>query len=186
MEKISALIDGELEPDEAGRALSHVKQEPGLQDTWDTYHLIGDALRGSTPLSAGFQARLAQRLAAEPTVLAPQRAPARRIPTSVSYALSAAASLSAVAAVAWVALSGSADHAQPGLAQAPLAATIATPVAANPPPPAGSTLATVPVPEAVRAHDYLLAHQGVSPSTVLQGVAPYVRTVTVIQQTDGR
>jgi hypothetical protein len=44
----------------------------------------------------------------------------------------------------------------------------------------------VAIPEAARAHDYLLAHQGVSPSTALQGVAPYVRTVTMSQQLDGR
>lgn len=175
MEKISALIDGELPSDDAGRELARVKQDAELRDTWNCYHLIGDALRGNTGLSPGFDSRFAQRLAAEPTVLAPQRTP-RRIPSSVSYALSAAASLSAVAAVAWVALSGNAPGTgqQPGLAQGPAASSIA-PVAA-----------TVAVPEATRAHDYLLAHQGVSPSTALQGVAPYVRTVTMNQQPDGR
>lgn len=177
MEQISALIDGELESEEAGRQLNRVKQDPGLQDTWDTYHMIGDALRGSGVLSPGFEGRVMERLAAEPTVLAPQRRTVRRLPASVSYALSAAASLSAVAAVAWVALSGNAPGTadqQPGIAQAPAVATVAP------------MRAAVASPEAARAHDYLLAHQGVSPSTALQGVAPYVRTVTMSQQIDGR
>ncbi len=177
MEQISALIDGELQPDDAGRQLSRVKQNPELRETWDTYHLIGDALRGSALLSPGFEHRLAQRLSAEPTVLTPQRSAVRRIPTAVSYALSAAASLSAVAAVAWIALSGNvsgtADQ-QASLTPAPVAASVAP------------AIAPVSAPEASHAHDYLLAHQGVSPSTALQGVAPYVRTVTVIQQIDGR
>jgi sigma-E factor negative regulatory protein RseA len=28
------------------------------------------------------------------------------------------------------------------------------------------------------AHEYLLAHQGISPSTAMQGVTPYIRTVS--------
>jgi sigma-E factor negative regulatory protein RseA len=176
MEQISALIDGELDSAEAGRQLSRVKQDPDLRNTWDTYHMIGDTLRGSAMVSPGLERRVAQRLASEPTILAPRARSARRISPTVSYALSAAASLSAVAAVAWVALSGnvSGTAEQATVAQAPAAAIVAPQVA------------TVAIPEAARAHDYLLAHQGVSPSTALQGVAPYVRTVTMSQQLDGR
>jgi sigma-E factor negative regulatory protein RseA len=177
MEQISTLIDGELDSAEAGRQLSRVKQDPDLRNTWDTYHMIGDALRGSAMMSPGLERRVAQRLASEPTILAPQARPARRISPTISYALSAAASLSAVAAVAWVALSGDVSgtaEQQAILAQAPAAPIVAPQVA------------TVAIPEAARAHDYLLAHQGVSPSTALQGVAPYVRTVTMSQQLDGR
>lgn len=179
MEQISALIDGELQSANAERELERVEQDPALRETWDAYHMIGDAMRGSALLSPGFEARLSERLAAEPTVLAPRPRPARRIPPSVSYALSAAASLSAVAAVAWVALSGNVagtedEHSAIARAPAPAAVTVAP------------VLATVASPQDARAHDYLLAHQGVSPSTVLQGVAPYVRTVTMTQQMDGR
>jgi sigma-E factor negative regulatory protein RseA len=177
MEQISALMDGELDSAEAGRQLSRVKQDSDLRSTWDTYHMIGDALRGSAMMSPGLERRVAQRLASEPTVLAPRARPARRISPTVSYALSAAASLSAVAVVAWVALSGNVPgtaEQQARLAQAPAATSVAPSVVA------------VAIPEAARAHDYLLAHQGVSPSTALQGVAPYVRTVTMSQQLDGR
>ncbi|MGE5526267.1 MAG: sigma-E factor negative regulatory protein [Rhodospirillaceae bacterium] len=177
MEQISALIDGELESEESGRQLNRVKQDLQLRETWDTYHMIGDVLRGSAVLSPSFDRRVAQRLAEEPTILAPQRTMPRRMSPKVSYALSAAASLSAVAAVAWVALSGnvvSTGEQQGQLAQAPATAGVAP------------VVATVSIPETVRPHDYLLAHQGVSPSTALQGVAPYVRTVTMTPQIDGR
>lgn len=178
MERISAMMDGELEADDAAQDVNRIKQDPTLRESWDTFHLIGDAMRGGQLLSAEFSSRFAQRLADEPTVLAPQRRPGRRIPAAVSYALSAAASFAAIAAVAWVALSGS----TPGtvgepqaIAQAPAAVEVAPPPASMP-----------AIAEAGPTHDYLLAHQGVSPSTALQGVAPYVRTVTMSQQIDGR
>ena len=174
MEGLSALMDGELEPEEAGRQLSRLKQDAALQEIWDAYHVVGDAMRGAAPLAAGFSTRFSERLAAEPTVLAPQRRAARRIPTGLSYALSAAASLSAVAAVAWVALSG-------GMPATPEQQARLAPASA-----AAPAVATAAAPVEALAHDYLLAHQGVSPSTALQGVAPYVRTVTMTQQMDGR
>ena len=172
MEHISALMDGELDVAEAGRELTRIKQSAELQQNWETFHLIGDAMRGSLVLSPDFESRLARRLAQEPTMLAPRR---RRIPTAVSYALSAAASLAAVAVVAWVALSGnladSGSGNNSGFAQAP----------------ASEAVASLPnVPDDGRTHEYLLAHQGVSPSTALQGVAPYVRTVSVSPYNSGR
>jgi hypothetical protein len=71
----------------------------------------------------------------------------------------AAASLAAVALVAWLAFAP-----QPQVPAAPLAQ-------AKPEAPA-----IVPMPTA--ANDYLLAHQGFSPRVSLQGMAPYVRTVS--------
>ncbi len=174
MERLSALMDGELHTDEARRELSRLDQDPQWRERWDTFHLIGDAMRGQGVLTHGLDARVAASLAHEPTVLAPRRT-IRRIPTAVSYAFSAAASLSAVAAVAWVALSGPGE--QPNLAQVQAPAAVVVP-----------GMPTVPAiaADAATTHDYLLAHQGVSPSTALQGVAPYVRTVTMNQQIDGR
>ena len=177
MEEISALLDGELDPEETRRHLDRIKRDRALRDTWDTYHMVGDALRGGAFLASGIDRRVAERLSAEPTVLAPRPRIGRRFSPAVSYALSAAASLSAVAAVAWVVLSGnvSSTGEQPAnFAQAPAAIAVA-PVIAN-----------VSLPDSARTHDYLLAHQGVSPSTALQGVAPYVRTVTMSEQLDGR
>ena len=196
LERVSGLMDGELTGDEAAREIARLKNgsaseivgEDGAgRDAWDTYHLIGDVIRdgsaGAPPLSAGFSARFSQRLAQEPTVLAPRAlsavasAPAKsRFHT---YALSAAASVAAVAVVGWMALSNISGNTPAGgeLAKAP--AAVAPQVAAVPPQTAAALVAAAkPAPAAEHLHEYLLAHQGISPSTAFQGVAPYVRTVS--------
>lgn len=95
-ESVSAWMDGE----ESDDIYTHLTTQQGRQ-TWDTYHLIGDALRNSdlavTP-SAAFQARLARALDAELPIVA---APRRRSPVRVG--LSSLAVAAAVAMVAWVA-----------------------------------------------------------------------------------
>lgn len=99
--RISALVDGELEQEEANALLAAVKEQPGLQQEWQLFHLIGDALRQTPPLAPDFSARFAAQLAKEPTVLSPHRFTQPRRPL---LALSAAASVAAVSLVAWVAL----------------------------------------------------------------------------------
>lgn len=99
--RISALVDGELEQDEAVAALAAAKEQRELQQKWLLYHLAGDALRQTPSLSPGFNASFAARLAKEPTVLAPRRFSQPQRPL---VALSAAASVAAVSLVAWVAL----------------------------------------------------------------------------------
>jgi sigma-E factor negative regulatory protein RseA len=66
-ENISAMTDGELPDSEGELALAALGTVEG-QAAWRAYHLIGDVLRntpGAEP-SPGFDAALAQRLAAEP------------------------------------------------------------------------------------------------------------------------
>lgn len=175
MDRISELMDSELEGSEAQQMLRRLKDDPELRERWDKFHLIGDALRGEPPLSPRFSASLATRLAAEPTVLAPHRsksAPERML----TYALSAAASLSAAALVAWVALAPTAPAGnQSSIAQR----TIVAPAPVEP-------VALASVPSEGRMNEYLLAHQGFSPSTALQGLAPYIRSVTAVRPADGR
>ena len=172
MDKISALMDGELDEAQAREQLARLNRDGELADNWHTFHLIGDALRGEHALSRDFSQRLAARLTKEPAVLAPRRSAVKRVTT---YALSAAASLSAVALVAWVAFSGNSITSQQELAKAP-----AAPAAAAPAPQLAS------VPNEGRMNDYLLAHQEFSPSTSIQGVAPYIRSVSGTQQDKGR
>jgi sigma-E factor negative regulatory protein RseA len=66
-EHISTLSDGALSPSDLELALAALQTADG-QQTWNTYHRIGDVLRAqATPdLSPGFAERLAARLAAEP------------------------------------------------------------------------------------------------------------------------
>lgn len=198
-QNISSLMDGELEPDEALREIARIKgdttdsEENANRDVWDAYHLIGDVMRdgaaGAPVVSSGFSARFSARLAQEPTVLAPRApsvssaAPAKsRFQT---YALSAAASVAAVAVVGWMALSNTKPAGTPGgeLAKAPMVQPqVAAPtpqVAALAPQVAAAIVAAAkPAAAPEHMHEYLLAHQGISPSTAFQGVAPYVRTVS--------
>ena len=169
-EKISALMDGELEGKPAADMIDALEREGEALGAWRSYHLISDAMRDTQLLSAGFAARVAEKLAAEPTVLAPKRqtfglrAESRK--KWVALPAAAAASLAGVALVGWLAFApqqqGTSSPAP--LAQAPAAS------------PAGGKPVIVPLPSATP--DYLLAHQGFSPRLSLQGMAPYARTVS--------
>lgn len=170
MEKISAWMDGELDQHDALQQLSRLKAEAELAQGWHAYHVIGDALRGEPVLSRSFESRMVTRLAGEPTVLAPRPGVSRRVTT---YALSAAASLAAVALVGWMAFYKNPLAPQPELAAAPSTLpSIAAPV--SPP-----QLASVP--SDGKMNEYLIAHQAFSPSTEIQGLAPYIRGVSTTQ-----
>src|SRR3972149_2755804 len=45
-ERISALMDGEVDEPELARDLAQLRSNGDLRRSWDTYHLIGDTLRG--------------------------------------------------------------------------------------------------------------------------------------------
>jgi sigma-E factor negative regulatory protein RseA len=173
MEKISAWMDGELGAQQAREHLARLKQDQELLRCWHTYHLIGDALRGERALSPAFEERLTTRLAGEPTVLAPRRSPVKRI---AAYALSAAASLSAVALVGWMAFFNNPLTPQSEIAKAPPT----SPPAAAPSPQLAS------VPSDGQMNEYLIAHQEYSPSTAIQGLAPYIRSVSSTLPAKGR
>jgi hypothetical protein len=102
MERISAFMDGEVEESEVTGQVRRMKEDPRLRAVWDTYHLIGDTLRGEKiGLSQDFTAKLGARLAEEPTILAPRS----RTPLQASarrFALPVAASLGGAALVAWL------------------------------------------------------------------------------------
>ena len=78
--------------------------------------MIGDALRGEYLLFRDFSQRVTHPLAQEPTVLAPRRSAVRGI---TAYALSAAASLSAIALLGWIAFFINPLTPQPEIAEAP-------------------------------------------------------------------
>jgi sigma-E factor negative regulatory protein RseA len=164
-DRISQLMDGELDDRSADDTIKACGQGGEALETWRTYHLISDAMRDSRVLSPGFSLRLAQRLEAEPTVLAPQRG---RAESRTWFAASVAASFAAIGLVGWLAFAP-----QPVTAPAPMAqAPAVTPQEPQ---------AMVPLPSAT--NDYLLAHQGFSPRVSFQGMAPYVRSVS--EQTRG-
>jgi sigma-E factor negative regulatory protein RseA len=163
-EKLSAMIDGELEG-EVQAHLGRLRNDPELRAAWDTYHLIGDALRGHT--SREIAPRVILRLREEPTVLAPPltRSAVKRLGR---YGMYAAASAAAVAIVAWTAFP--AWH-EPQLA--------------------GGSVATTEIPSEnllvnSEVENYLLAHQPYSHVSAMQGVAPYVRGVADERRVAGK
>jgi len=95
---LSALMDGELDDDEAGRAITRLGKDAGAMRIWSEYGLIGDALRGCVQDTASLDRRVKVALAAEPTVLAPL-AKSHRQPV---YWVAAAA---VVAVISWTVVS---------------------------------------------------------------------------------
>ncbi|HSD60735.1 MAG TPA: sigma-E factor negative regulatory protein [Burkholderiales bacterium] len=166
--EISQLMDGELDNPAAASLIAMMKQDPALRQDWAVYHLAGDSMRQAGFFSPGLAARVGERLASEPTVLAPRRAlmPKR----AKRFALSAVAAVAAVAVVAWVGLRGPAEVPVAQIASAP------APAAAVP----------TRLPMQARINDYLLAHQEYSPSTTVHGVGSYARTVALSTEGTGR
>jgi sigma-E factor negative regulatory protein RseA len=160
-EKISRLMDGELDDAELPAVLAAIK-DPTHAQAWACYHAIGEALRGETPGAAwacGIPRALAVRLASEPTVLAPRRRVAER---ASSWAFATAATLAAVGVVGWTAYS-MIDETPAALARAGQAGQVGRAQV--------RAVANLPA-------DYLVAHQEYSPSVALQ-VGPYMRAVAV-------
>ena len=151
-ERISALMDGELADDAVAHELTLLRGSGESRQAWNTYHLIGDALRGD--VSPSIAERVSAQLAAEPTVLAPKpiREPAHH--SFVRYALSAAAGVAGVALVVWTA----APVLNPTPAQMAAAAVRAVPASVD----------------KKQVENYLFAHQ---PSSAMQ--APQIQLVTV-------
>lgn len=153
-ERISALMDGELEDDDAFAALAELRERERLDESWSAYHLIGDTLRRISGPVQGVDPGFAARLAQEPTVLAPRR----RARSRAVIAWSAAASVAAVALVLVTTLNPF-DNDFSGATPLQRDALIAKAGASR----FGGNMAP-----------YLLAHQEVSANGSLQGGMPYV------------
>ena len=157
-EKISLLVDSELDAEHIEGVCACLRDASSMT-TWVCYHMIGDALRGSSAIMPGFAARFETRLATEPTVLSPPR----RRPAPAAMAWAAAATVAAVSVVGWVAMTTlpAGDGTMPAaIATARQAATVR----------AADTRPAVD-------NEYLLVHQEYSPTTAIQGARPYLRAV---------
>ncbi|MEO1765656.1 sigma-E factor negative regulatory protein [Thiobacter aerophilum] len=179
---ISALMDGELDPDATARVLANLRQDERLRATWETYQLIGDALRGSGPLALDITGKVARRLAQEPTVLAPR--PHRTQPAPRRPALALAASVAALGLVGLLAWQQSRLYgAKASTVQVAAVETRAPlPVLQPATRPGQTAKADGQEPPRVRfpvgtGEAYLLAHQEFSPSYAMAGMPAYVRVV---------
>lgn len=102
-DKLSALLDGDLDERVSGAVLDSMRHEPDLKARWDDYCLIGDVLRGESQGSTGFTARVMAGLELEPTVLAPAPRVERKRGARARSLMPIAASVMGVVAVGWVA-----------------------------------------------------------------------------------
>ncbi len=163
--KISALMDGELDNVDIADTIAQIKKTEELRNEWATYHLIGDTLRQSVVVPIDIASNVSMRLAAEPTVLAP-RSPTKH--KSRVFALSVAASMmTAVAAVVWMSMQTMDRPLEPITEKSVLQAAVQT----------EPTVISASVLAPAQINDYLLAHGEFSPRTAMHGAVPYIRTV---------
>ncbi len=198
-EQLSALVDAESPSEsESSSLLGRMRTEEQLRDSWDVYHLIGDALRGTT--GAGIdRAQFAARLGAEPTVIAPAASrptPERVRSRGTRWAMPVAASVAAVAFVGWMAsttlltqpanlakVSDTAAPAKVGVLASPETSTTVPATASAPvvtAAPSGPAVVAAPaivlppavIPVANGVDDYLWAHQRFAPAAHAYRVRP--------------
>lgn len=159
--ELSAFVDGETEAAETTAVLVALRREEEMRRRWDTYQLVGAALRGEEALHADLAPRVMAGLRDEPVVLAPRRPTLSRPRRSAWMAL--AASAAGVALGLWLAMTPG------GEAPAPILASAARPA---------------PVAQAQgRIQEYLVAHQTYSPGINPQGGTRYIRTVAAARET---
>ena len=144
-QELSSLMDGELEPQAAERAIRSCCASEDQKNTWYLYHAIGDSLRGQSPRRLETPDGVMASLHSQPTVLAPRRSVMDG--TFARVALAAAASVATIGVVGWIGTQGA-----PGVAL-PLVAKSNTgiqPVANR---------ASVQAPGSADLQDYLAAHR---------------------------
>ena len=100
-ETLSALMDGELRPEELKHALKEVASDSAQLQKWGRYHLVREVLRQEFEhaAAAGLADKVAARLSTEPTILAPRRAGLHSQAVKLVSGMALAASVAAVAIV---------------------------------------------------------------------------------------
>lgn len=127
-EKLSMLVDDQLQSQQAFELLKTLQHNEQLQSKFKHYHLISQALKADSCLTANsdFAERLHQKLRDEPVYLLPRKAK-RNVDWQKTLGLAAAAS---VAMVAVLVFSNSEKHTQP-FARDNAIVAVQTPVADN-------------------------------------------------------
>ncbi|MGL4605044.1 MAG: sigma-E factor negative regulatory protein [Iodobacter sp.] len=100
-EKLSALMDGELDSTQIEVLLREMKRNPDLDQAWADWHQVSDSMQDHPILSPQFMKNFSERLAAEPTIVAPQRMKRSSVMKKLLVPLTAAASIAFVGVAAW-------------------------------------------------------------------------------------
>ncbi|UHD17017.1 sigma-E factor negative regulatory protein [Thiocapsa bogorovii] len=173
-QRISELQDGELDPAGTARLVDAMAGNPGLRGTWERYHTIGLAIRGESVHATrrGVADVVRERIAHEPTVLAPPRGDAK--PPKAKRPVAAVALAAAAAFLAVFVVPGLFD----GVSPLPSVRTAPT-LAAQP------GVVAIPAqrwdlehPELANKLDlFLVTHQETAPTTGAKGMLPYATFV---------
>lgn len=91
-ERLSAFVDGELEGPERERIVHALYDDPELRRTWERFHLIGDAVRGTGPVPGAdaIAGTVGAALSGEPVVRLKPRARRSRLHPLSGLAIAAA------------------------------------------------------------------------------------------------
>ncbi len=172
VERISILLDGEMDRGEAGAAIAALCSDAALRRHWHELHRAGDALRSDEVAAldaVDFCSRVAASIAAEPTVLAPRAA--HGASTARRYWMPGLAVAASAAAVAFVAVP---------LMRAPETVSVAKSSA----PAAIEVAAQKSLPTIVNArglspsfNPYLAAHRELTGNSVVPRATVYLRSV---------
>ncbi|NKB64699.1 MAG: hypothetical protein GKR95_22135 [Gammaproteobacteria bacterium] len=102
-EKISALIDGDLNTEDRGSQLSKILSDEQATQSWRRYHLIGNVIRNEVESSGrDLSADIWSKLEQEPTVLTPS--PKRKVEKGASDIWPAAGLIAMAASIALAAV----------------------------------------------------------------------------------
>lgn len=187
-QQLSALVDGELERDQARFLIRRLPDDPELSGCWQRWHVAGESLRGHgcAPLRADFVARVSLAIAQEAT-------PGRGVPREALKWIGGFAVAASVALVALMAVRPPAEA--PELSTAPQTVAVPAPQVAPSPyreqdlrPPLQAAM-TVSASEAgpygavvridPRIESYLVRH---NEATQAQGFVPYLPLVTPVRE----
>ncbi|MFL6718916.1 MAG: sigma-E factor negative regulatory protein [Burkholderiaceae bacterium] len=174
-ERVSVFADGETSDEQLEIALADLRQD-GAKETWDLYHRIGDILRSDemdVPMSAGFSARMAASLAAEPILMTPKPASTSARTRARRFALPGVLA-AAAAAVAFVGTPQLIVALQGQPTAAPALAVVADGGVERTALTAGTRSGQVLREQGI--DEYLMAHQRFSPS--VYSSAQYARSAT--------
>lgn len=195
LDKISALMDGELDTSEREVAIDILLQEPTAREHWQRHHLISDTLRRHLPrtLDQDLAASVMAAIKDEPTILAPAQG-RKRSPLSRRIAGLAVAASVAVFGVLGVQFIYQSDNMLPPQGQVAQLPTVKIP--------AGQVFQPPGIPGGVQLVDdsrgtpagnrmppnldkYMLNHNQQTARGV-QGMIPYARIVTYPNTLDSK
>lgn len=176
-ERLSSLVDGELDPGTADSLLTALCRDTELRNEWVTLHIVGDALRSSEVAAVhapDFCARVSAALALEPTVLAPNVSAVRRSRPLRRYLAPGLAVAASAAVITFVAVP--LLQSPSGVAPTQQLAVTAAPAAVPAPAPEVSRRAAATVAKARSLDVYLAAHRELAAGVALPRATPYLRT----------